>query len=328
MAHIGGDAIVLRQPGAAEVLKLESVEAPVAGPGQVLIRQEAAGVNFHDIYVRSGAYQTLPLPGIPGLEGVGRIEALGADVTGLSVGQRVAWMDPGYGGYAQFKVADAAIVVPVPDAVDSITAAAIYLKGLTAHILAANVHPLVAGERVLVHAAAGGVGSLVAQMAKARGCLVIGTAGSEEKAERARKAGCDHVILYRTEDVAARVMEWTDGAGVDVAYDAVGKDTFEGSLASLGKRGHLVNYGQASGPVPPFEISRLGAKSLSISRPFVWAYVDTREKLVAAAQSLFGAIADGSLRVDIGGVFPLAQAAGAHTALEARETGPFVLDCR
>lgn len=328
MAHVGGDAIVLRQPGAAEVLKLESVEVPIAGPGQVLIRQEAAGVNFHDIYVRSGAYQTLPLPGIPGLEGVGRIEALGEGITGLSVGQRVAWMDPGYGGYAQFKVADAAIVVPVPDAVDSITAAAIYLKGLTAHILVANVHSLTAGKRVLVHAAAGGVGSLVAQMAKARGCLVIGTAGSEEKAERARKAGCDHVILYRTEDVAARVMEWTSGAGVDVAYDAVGKDTFEGSLASLSKRGHLVNYGQASGPVPPFEISRLGAKSLSISRPFVWAYVDTREKLTAAAQSLFGAIADGSLRVEIGGVFPLGNAAGAHAALEARETGPFVLDCR
>ena len=328
MAQNGGDAIVLRQPGAAEVLRLVSVEVPVVAPGQFLIRQDAAGVNFHDIYVRSGAYQTLPLPGIPGLEGVGRIEALGDGVTDFSVGQRVAWMDPGYGGYAQYKVADAAIVVPVPDAVDSVTAAAIYLKGLTAHVLVASVHPLTAGERVLVHAAAGGVGNLVAQMAKARGCHVIGTAGSEEKAERARQAGCDHVILYRHEDVAARVMEWTDGAGVDVAYDAVGKDTFEGSLASLGRRGHLVNYGQASGPVPPFEISRLGAKSLSISRPFVWAYVDTREKLTAAAQSLFGAIADGSLRVDIGGVLPLSKAAAAHAALEARETGPFVLDCR
>lgn len=322
-----GAAIVLKQHGAPEELRLDTVPVGEPGPGQVLIRQQAAGVNFHDVYVRSGAYRTLPLPGVPGLEGVGVVEALGPGVAGLAVGQRVAWMDPAYGGYAQWKVLDAALAVPIPDAVDSRTAAAIYLKGLTAHVLTANVHPLAAGETVLVHAAAGGVGRLLVQMAKVRGCTVIGTAGSAAKLEIALAAGCDHVIAYRDEDVAARVHALTAGRGVDVVYDAVGRDTFEGSFASLGKRGHLVCYGQASGPVPPFEIARLGGNSLTISRPFVWAYVDTPETLRAAAESLFSAVADGTLQVEIGGAFPLVEAWRSHAALEARENGPFVLDC-
>ena len=322
-----GDAIVLREQGAPEVLRLEQKDFGDPGPGQVLIRQHAAGVNFHDVYVRSGSYQTLKLPGIPGLEAVGTIEAVGEGVSEFAPGQRAAWMDGGYGGYSQWKVADAKICVPVPDGVDDLTAAAIYLKGLTAHALATGVHPLAPGMRVLVHAAAGGVGRLLAQMARARGCLVIGTAGSPEKAASASAAGCDKVILYREEDVASRVGELTGGKGVNVAYDAVGRDTFEGSLASLGLRGHLVNYGQASGPIPPFEISRLASRSLSLTRPFVWAYVETPDRLRAAAASLFGAIADGSLKIEIGGVFPLADAARAHAALEAREHGPFVLKC-
>lgn len=321
------EAVVLRQPGAPEMLRLETVAVAEPGPGEVLVRQQAAGVNFHDIYVRNGSYQTLPLPGVPGLEGVGTVEAVGQGVSRLAVGQRIAWMDMAYGGYAQWKVLDAAKAVPVPDAIDSRTAAAIYLKGLTAHVLADQVHALKHGERVLVHAAAGGVGRLLVQMARARGCRVIGTAGTPDKAALARAAGCDAVIVYRSEDVAARVMDLTDGAGVDVVYDAVGRDTFEGSFAALGLRGHLVNYGQASGPVPPLEIARLGGKSLTISRPFVWAYLDTPEKLRAAAAAVFGAVADGSLKVELGGVFPLGEAARAHAALEARETGPFVLDC-
>lgn len=321
------EAVVLRQPGAPEMLRLEQVDVAEPGPGEVLVRQQAAGVNFHDIYVRNGSYQTLALPGVPGLEGVGTVEAVGEGVSGLAIGQRVAWMDMAYGGYAQWKVLDAAKAVPVPDAIDSRTAAAVYLKGLTAHVLADQVHPLKNGERVLVHAAAGGVGRLLVQMARARGCMVIGTAGTPEKASLARASGCDAVILYRAEDVAARVMDLTDGAGVDVVYDAVGRDTFEGSFTALGLRGHLVNYGQASGPVPPLEIARLGGKSLTISRPFVWAYLDTPEKLRAAAAAVFGAVADGSLKVELGGAFPLGEAVRAHAALEARETGPFVLDC-
>lgn len=322
-----GTAIVLRRHGGPEVLEPEDVVCGAPGPGQLLIRQRAAGVNFHDVYVRSGSYQTLKLPGIPGLEGVGTVEAVGEGVTNFAPGQRVAWMDGGYGGYATWKVVAAAAAVPVPDAVDDLTAAAVYLKGLTAHALATGVHPLREGERVLVQAAAGGVGRLLAQMARARGCFVIGTAGSPEKAAIAREAGCDEVVLYRDEDVAARVLALTGGMGVDVAYDAVGRDTFDGSLASLAMRGHLVNYGQASGPIPPFEISRLASRSASLTRPFVWAYVDTPETLRAAAASLFGAIAGGRLRAEIGEVFPLAEAARAHAALEARRNGPFVLTC-
>lgn len=325
---VRGQAIVLRELGEPGVLKLEDVECGDPGPGQIRVRAAAAGVNFHDVYVRSGSYQTLNLPGIPGLEGVGRVEAVGAGVSDFTIGDRVAWMDQGYGGYAQWKVIDTAIAVPVPDAVDDVTAAAIYLKGLTAHALAAGVHPIAAGEKVLVHASAGGVGRLLAQMAKARGAYVIGTAGSPEKAALAQDAGCDAVILYREEDVAERVMELTGGTGVDVAYDAVGRDTFDGSLAALALRGHLVNYGQSSGPIPPFEISRLAPRSASISRPFVWAYVATPDALRAAAAALFGAIAGEALKVEIGGTFALADAAKAHAALEARENGPFVLECQ
>lgn len=325
---VTGQAIVLREQGEPKVLRAEEIEVGDPGPGQLRLRTTAAGVNFHDVYVRSGSYQTLKLPGVPGLEAVGVIEALGAGVSDFTVGQRVAWMDSSYGGYAQWKLVDAAVVVPVPDAVDDLTAAAIYLKGLTAHALAAGVHPVREGERVLVHAAAGGVGRLLAQMAKARGAYVIGTAGSPEKADLALASGCDAVIRYREEEVAPRVLELTAGRGVDVAFDAVGRDTFDGSLGSLGLRGHLVNYGQSSGPIAPFEISRLAPKSLSLTRPFVWAYVETPERLRAAAASLFGSIAGESLKVGIGGIFPLAEAWRAHAALEARENGPFVLDCR
>ena len=325
---VKGEAIVLREQGEARVLRLEEQDFGDPGPGQVRLRTTAAGVNFHDVYVRSGAYQTLKLPGIPGLEAVGVVEAVGAGVSDFAIGQRAAWMDPAYGGYSTWKVVDAAVAVPIPDAVDDVTAAAIYLKGLTAHALVAGVHPVREGERVLVQAAAGGVGRLLAQMAKARGAYVIGTAGSPEKAAIAQESGCDAVILYRDEEVAPRVQELTGGKGVDVAFDAVGRDTFDGSLASLGMRGHLVNYGQSSGPIAPFEISRLAPKSLSLTWPFVWAYVATPELLRAAAADLFGAVAGETLKVGIGAVFPLAEAWRAHAALEARGTGPFVLDCR
>ena len=321
------EAIVLRVPGGPEALVLEPIAVEPPGPGQLLIRQSAASVNFHDVYVRSGAYQTLPLPGIPGLEAVGRIEALGEGVTGFAVGDRVAYIARNYGGYARLRVLDAVLAVPLPDGIEDGVATAWFLKGLTAQALVDDVEPVHTGSVVLAQAAGGGVGQLVARMAKLRGATVIGTAGSPEKAAIARAAGCDHVIAYRDTDVAAAVLELTDGRGVDVAFDAVGKDTFEGSLAALALKGHLVHYGQASGPIPPFDLSRLGAKSAKVSRPFLWPYIQPREKLLSASASLFAALAAGQLPVTLGGRFPLAQAAAAHEALESRAAGPFVLDC-
>ena len=321
------EAIVLRVPGGPEALVLEPIAVEPPGPGQLLIRQSAASVNFHDVYVRSGAYQTLPLPGIPGLEAVGRIEALGEGVTGFAVGDRVAYIARNYGGYARLRVLDAVLAVPLPDGIEDGVATAWFLKGLTAQALVDDVEPVHTGSVVLAQAAGGGVGQLVARMAKLRGATVIGTAGSPEKAAIARAAGCDHVIAYRDTDVAAAVLELTDGRGVDVAFDAVGKDTFEGSLAALALKGHLVHYGQASGPIPPFDLSRLGAKSAKVSRPFLWPYIQPRERLLSASASLFSAMAAGDLPLTLGGRFPLAEAAAAHAALESRAAGPFVLDC-
>jgi NADPH:quinone reductase len=321
------EAIVLRQPGGPEALVLETVTVPAPGPGQILIRQSAASVNFHDIYVRSGAYKTLPLPGIPGLEAVGRVEALGEGVHDFAIGDRVAYIDRHYGGYARLRVLAAELAVPLPDGIDDGVATAWYLKGLTAQALVDDVEPVHAGSVVLAQAAGGGVGQLVARMAKLRGATVIGTAGSPEKAAIARAAGCDHIIAYREADVAAGVMELTGGRGVDVVFDAVGKDTFEGSLASLATKGHLVHYGQASGPIPLFDLSRLGAKSAKVSRPFLWPYIHPRDKLLSASASLFAAMAAGDLPLLLGGRFPLAEAAAAHAALEARAAGPFALDC-
>jgi NADPH2:quinone reductase len=324
---MASEAIVLRQQGGPETLVLEPVEVEEPRPGQLLIRQSAAAVNFHDIYVRSGAYQTLPLPGIPGLEAVGRIEAVGEGVTDFAPGDRVAYISRNYGGYARLRVLDAVLAVPVPVGIDDGVATAWFLKGLTAQALVDDVEPVQAGSVVLAQAAGGGVGQLVARMAKLRGATVIGTAGSPEKVAIARAAGCDHVIAYRHDDVAAAVREITGGRGVAVAFDAVGKDTFEGSLAALGVKGHLVHYGQASGAIPPFDLSRLGAKSAKVSRPFLWPYIQPREKLLSAAASLFGAIAAGQLPLTLGGRYPLAEAAAAHAALESRAPGPFVLDC-
>ena len=324
---IASEAVMLRQPGGAEALVLEPVRVAAPGPGQILVRQSAASVNFHDIYVRSGAYKTLPLPGIPGLEAVGRVEALGEGVTEFAVGDRIAYIARNYGAYTRLRVLDADLAVPVPDGIDDGLATAWFLKGLTAQALVGEVEPVHAGSVVLAQAAGGGVGQLVARMAKLRGATVIGTAGSPEKLDIARAAGCDHVIAYRDADVAAAVMELTGGRGVDVVFDAVGADTFEGSLASLALKGHLVHYGQASGPIPPFDLSRLGARSAKVSRPFLWPYIQPRAKLLSASASLFAAMAAGDLPLTLGGRFPLAEAGAAQAALEARAAGPFVLDC-
>lgn len=324
---IASEAIVIRAYGGPEVMRLEPVEVQTPGPGELLIRQHAASVNFHDVYVRSGAYRTLELPGIPGLEAVATVEAVGEGVVEFSAGDRIAYIARNYGGYARSRVISATLAVPVPSDIDDGVAAAWFLKGLTAQALVDEVEPVRPGMPVLVQAAGGGVGQLVARMARLRGGRVIGTAGSEAKAEIAKAAGCEEVILYRDEDVASRVMAFTDGAGVGAAFDAVGADTFEGSLASLAVRGHLVHYGQASGPIPPFDLSRLGAKSAKVSRPFLWPYISTRETLLGASEKLFSAIAAGQLPLELGGRFDLAEAHKAHAALEARAAGPFVLDC-
>lgn len=321
------EAIVIRQYGGPEVMALEGIDLPAPEPGQILLRQEAVSVNFHDVYVRSGAYRTLALPGIPGLEAVGMVEAAGPGVDDFAPGDRVAYIDRSYGAYARARVLDAALAVPVPAGIEAGLATAWYLKGLTAQALVDEVEPVRPGMVVLAQAAGGGVGQLVARMAKLRGATVIGTAGSDAKAAIARAAGCDHVIHYRHEDVAARVADLTGGQGVNVAFDAVGADTFEGSLASLAVKGHLVHYGQASGPIPPFDLSRLGARSAKVSRPFLWPYVAPRDKLLSASARLFAAMAAGDLPLALGGRFPLAEARLAHAELEARAAGPFVLDC-
>lgn len=325
--RITSEAIIIRAYGGPDVMNLEPVEVLEPAAGELLVRQHSASVNFHDIYVRSGSYRTLPLPGIPGLEAVGTIEAVGEGVTGFGPGDRVAYISRNYGGYSRMRNISAALVVPVPEGIDDGVASAWFLKGLTAQALVDEVEPVQAGAAVLVQAAGGGVGQLIARMAKLRGATVIGTAGSAEKVDIALAAGCDHVIAYRDEDVAARVMEVTGGVGVATSFDAVGADTFEGSLASLAVQGHLVHYGQASGPIPPFDLSRLGARSAKVSRPFLWPYIGTREKLLKSSASLFAAMASGDLPLELGGRFKLADAHKAHVALEARAAGPFVLDC-
>ncbi|ARU06569.1 quinone oxidoreductase [Comamonas serinivorans] len=312
-------AIVLREFGDPAVLRAEPIALAPPGPGEVRVRHTAIGVNFHDVYVRSGLYKTLALPGIPGLEAAGVIEALGEGVTDLQVGQRVAWLTRAYGGYASHRNLPAELALPLPDGVSERTAASSLLKALTAYDLTHQVHALRAGDWVLNHASAGGVGQLVAQYGRHLGATVIGTVGSAAKAEIARACGCDHVILYRDEDFVARVQALTAGRGVDVAYDAVGQTTFMGSLASLAQRGHLVNYGQSSGPVPPFEVSALMPKSVSLTRPSVFSAYRNPAELRTLATRVFADFAAGVLRADAPQTFALAEAGRAHEALASRD---------
>ncbi len=311
--------------GGPETLRLRDVAVPPTGTGQLRIRHTSIGVNYHDIYVRSGQYRRFPLPLIPGLEAAGIIEEVGPDVTGFAPGDRVAYLDTGYGAYAAERVLSATLALKLPDSISNDLAATILLKGLTAAILVLRVHPIQQGEVVLVHAAAGGVGHMLVQWASHLGAEVIGTVGSPEKAASATAAGCRDVILYKETDFTARVMELTSGRGVDVVYDAVGRDTFDGSLACLAMLGHLVNYGQSSGAIEPFDIARLAPRSATMSRPAYAHYVETRPALEAMAETLWRAIADGILTVKEGNAYPLAEAARAHEALEQRIAGPFIL---
>lgn len=312
-------AIVLRQPGGPDALQLEDVTVSAPGPGQVQIRHTAIGANYHDVYVRSGLYNTLPMPGIPGIEAVGVITALGADVTDHTVGERVAYITKQYGAYANQRVIAVDQLIPVPENIKDEVAASHLLKGLTAYGLTHDVYRIEAGDYVLVHAAAGGVGGLITQWAASRGAIVIGTVGNEAKAQIALNQGCSHVIQYRNENFVQRVKEITSGEGVQVVYDSVGKDTFSGSLDCLSPSGHLANFGQASGPIPPFEVSLLFPKSNSLSRMSVFAHFRNIDKRREVSKLLFEALADGTLTPGTIQTFGLAQAADAHRALESRE---------
>jgi NADPH2:quinone reductase len=312
-------AVRFEQTGGPEVLELVEVETPEPKPGQVRVRHEAIGVNFIDTYHRTGLYP-VKLPCIPGGEAAGVVEALGEGVTSLKVGDRVAYSG-GFGAYAEANVVAADRAVRIPEGVDSRTAAASLLKGMTVEALLCRTYPVKAGETILVHAAAGGVGQIMVQWAKAIGAEVIATVGSEAKAAKARELGADHVILYRQQDVAAEVRRITGGKGVPVAYDSVGKDTFEGTLGSLARRGLFVTFGNASGPVPPFAPGRLAqGGSLYMTRPTLFDYIVTPDELAASAGALFEMIRSGKVKIEVGQTFALADARAAHEALEARST--------
>lgn len=318
-------AIVMRTAGGPEVLKVEEVPVGDPSPGQVRLRHTAVGVNFHDIYVRTGLYKTLPLPGIPGLEAVGTVEAVGPQVTQFKVGDRVGCLTTSYGSYAAGRLADVDTLIRIPDGVADRTAAATLLRGLTAQALVFHTHRIVPGLTILAHAAAGGVGRLVAQWAHHLGATVIGTAGSEEKARIARENGCDHVIQYRSEDFVERVQTITGGRGVDVAYDAVGKDTFMGSMTCLARLGHMVNYGQASGPVDPIPMSLLFQKSNSVTRPNLFHYLADRARREAMAASLFDALAKGVITPGAIHEYAFADVGRAQSDMEARKTAGAVI---
>jgi NADPH2:quinone reductase len=317
-------AIRVAAVGGPEVLRLEEVAVPEPGPGQIVLRVEAAGVNFVDVYRRKGLYKA-QLPFTPGREAAGVVERVGEGVAGLRPGDRVV-SETAVGGYAEYAVVAAERAVPVPDGVDARVAAAVMLQGLTAHYLSRSTYPLRSGDTCLVHAAAGGVGLLLCQMAARVGARVIGTAGSEEKARLAREAGAAEVILYRETDFLEEVRRLTDGAGVQVVYDSVGRDTFLKGLDCLVPRGMMVLYGQSSGPVDPLDPQVLNQKgSLFLTRPTLDHYVGTRSELLQRSEELFGWVREGALRVRIGREFPLASAAEAHAELEGRRTTGKVL---
>jgi NADPH:quinone reductase len=320
------NAIRIDRNGGPEVLQLVDVETPAPGGGQVLVRQNAAGINYIDVYQRTGLYK-VALPFIVGREGAGVVEAIGEGVGGVRVGDRVAYTHLAGGGYAQANVVDVRWLIPIPDGIDDATACALMLQGITAQYLATDTFPLRPGHVALVHAAAGGVGALLVQIAKARGARVIATVGTQEKAKVAREAGADDAIVYAQTDFAEATRALVGEHGVDVAYDSVGKDTWERSLSLLRPRGMLVVYGGASGPVPPIEPSRLAAAgSVYLTRPTAGDYMRTREELLGRARELFSLVEAGKLRPRIGATYPLADAAQAHRDLEARATtGKLVL---
>ena len=316
MAH----AIRIRSTGGPEVFSWGAVEVGTPGPGEVRLRQAAVGLNYIDVYHRSGLYPLAGFPAVIGMEGAGTVEAIGSGVTDVAVGDRVAYAGV-LGAYAEERLIAADRLVKLPDAIDFVTAASVMLQGMTARYLLRETYRVGPETVLLFHAAAGGVGLIVCQWAKALGATMIGTVGSPEKAELAREAGCTHVIDYRREDYVARVREITGGAGCDVVYDGVGKDTFPSSLDCLKPKGLWVSFGNASGPVPPFDMQILSAKgSLFATRPTLMTYVARRDDLIANAAELFDMIGSGAIKVGASRTYPLREAAQAHRDLEGRRT--------
>jgi NADPH2:quinone reductase len=313
--------IRMYQTGGPEVLVVEDDDPGQPGPGQVRIRHEAIGVNFIDIYHRTGLYPLPGLPAVPGMEGAGVVESAGAQVTDFNTGDRVAYAGLPPGAYAHKRLIPAHRLVALPAEISFEQAAAIMLKGMTARYLLYGCFPVKSGDTILVHAAAGGVGTILCQWARYLGARVIGTVGSEEKAVHATAHGCQHTILYQKENFVERVMQITGGKGVDVVYDSVGQMTFLKSLDCLRPLGMMVSFGQASGSVEPFNIGLLAAKgSLFLTRPSLMKYTEERKDLIAHARDLFEVIAQKAVKVEIGQKFALEQAADAHRALESRGT--------
>ena len=312
-------AIQIRETGGPEVLLSVDLPDPVPGAGQALVRLDCAGINYIDVYHRIGLYKQ-PMPLVPGLEGAGVVVALGPGVTDVKIGDRVAWADA-IGSYAELVTVPVDRLVPINPAVSSIDATALMLQGITAHFLATSTFPLAPGHTCLVHAAAGGVGLLLCQIASRRGARVIATVSTEAKAALARSAGASEVILYTSQDFVVETRRLTDGVGVDVVYDSVGRTTFEAGLGVLKPRGMMVLYGQSSGAVAPFDPGLLARSgSLYLTRPTMGHYVRGRQALMERVTELFGWAAEGWLKTSIGGTWPLADAARAHQSLEGRAT--------
>jgi NADPH:quinone reductase len=319
-------AVVIEQYGGPEVLQVKEVRVGAPGPGQVRLQHTRIGVNFHDVYVRSGLYKTLQLPGTPGIEAAGVVTECGRGVTRWKPGDRVAYVTGAYGVYASERLIDATQLLKLPAGVADEVAASALLRGLTVEMLTRRVHQVRSGSWVLVQAAAGGVGQLLCQWTARIGARIIGTVADDAQAAVAKEAGCHVTVNFKKEDVVARVRELTQGRGVEVAYDGVGKESFAGSLDSLDYCGHLVNFGQASGSVPQFEVSRLAARSSTLSRPIVFHYVREAAQREEMAANVFEALEQGWLRVRPARNFALAEAAESHRVIESiGATVPLVL---
>ncbi|XP_010523193.1 PREDICTED: uncharacterized protein LOC104801582 [Tarenaya hassleriana] len=318
-------AIRVYEHGGPEVLKWEDVEIGEPKDGEIRVRNKAIGLNFIDVYYRKGVYKPASMPFTPGMEAVGEVVAVGPGLTGRKVGDVVAYAGNPMGAYTEEQILPADKVVPVPPSIDPIVAASIMLKGMTAQFLLRRCFKVEHGHTVLVHAAAGGVGSLLCQWANALGATVIGTVSTNEKAAQAKEDGCHHVIMYKDEDFVARVSDITSGIGVDVVYDSVGKDTFKGSLACLKKRGYMVSFGQSSGTPDPVPLSDLAPKSLFLTRPSMMHYNETRDELLECAGEVFSNVASGILRARVNHKYPLSQVADAQADLENRITSGSVV---
>ncbi|EPS62142.1 hypothetical protein M569_12651, partial [Genlisea aurea] len=318
-------AVRVHELGGPEVLKWEDVVVGEPKEGEVKVKNMAIGLNFIDVYFRKGVYKASSLPFTPGMEAVGEVIALGPGVTGIKIGDIIGYVGNPMGAYSEEQILPSGRLIPIPPSVDPIVAASVMLKGMTARILLRQCFKVETGHTVLIHAAAGGVGSLLCQWANALGATVIGTVSTEEKAVQAKQDGCHHVIIYKEEDFVSRVNEITSGEGVEVVYDSVGKDTFEGSLACLKTRGYMVSFGQSSGSPDPIPLSALSPKSLFLTRPSLLHYTVASDELLRTAADVFANVEAGILRVRVNHTYRLPEAARAHSDLESRKTSGSVV---